>query len=109
MEVSNKVDATLIFEEINKELEEYLLEKSIDTDSTDSVFDFLEALSNRVQEEFDELLARGRRGRRIYHYKIKLTLPEQKTVNIKKNDQVIKIINVRRKSKYFSTRSARMF
>ena len=47
---------TLIFEEINKELEEYLLEKSNDTDSTDGVFDFLELLSAKVQEEFDELL-----------------------------------------------------
>ena len=49
-------DATLIFEEINKELEEYLLEKSIKTDLTASVFDFLEGLSDRVQEEFDQLL-----------------------------------------------------
>ena len=54
-------------------------------------------------------MARGRRGRRIYPYKIKLTLPEQKTANIKKNGQVIKTINARCKSKYFSTRSARMF
>ena len=46
----------LIFEEINKELEEYLLEKSNDADSTDGVFDFLELLSAKVQEEFDELL-----------------------------------------------------
>ena len=44
IETDSGVDATLIFEEINNELEEYLLEKSIDTDSTDGVFDFLEAL-----------------------------------------------------------------
>ena len=44
---------TLIFEEINKELEEYVLEKSNDADG---VFDFLELLSAKVQEEFDELL-----------------------------------------------------
>ena len=44
IQVDSGVDATLIFEEINKELEEYLLEKSIDTDLTDGVFDFLEAL-----------------------------------------------------------------
>ena len=54
-------------------------------------------------------IARGRCDRGIYPYKIELTLPEQKTVNIKKNGQVIKAINFRRKSKYFSTRSARMF
>ena len=55
IEVDNKVDAMLIFEEINRELEEYLLEKSIEADSTDGVFDFLEALSVKVQEEFVEL------------------------------------------------------
>ena len=52
---------------------------------------------------------RGRRGKRVYPYKIKLTLPQQKTVNIKKHGQVIKKMKVRRKSKYFRTRSATMF
>ena len=52
IEANNKVDTTLIFEEINKELEEYFLEKNVDTDSTDGVFDFLEVLNNRVQEDF---------------------------------------------------------
>ena len=56
IEAGSGVDATLIFEEIDKELEEYLLENSIDTDSTDGVFHFLEALSNRVQEDFEELI-----------------------------------------------------
>ena len=50
------VDPTLLFEEINKELEEYLLEKSIDTDSTDRVLNFLETISNQVQENFDGLI-----------------------------------------------------
>ena len=39
----DSVNATLIFEEINKELGEYQLEKSTDTNSTDSVFDFIES------------------------------------------------------------------
>ena len=56
IEVKSGVDAILIFEQINKELEEYLLEKGIDTDSKDIVFDFLKTLSNRVQEDFDELI-----------------------------------------------------
>ena len=56
IEVDSGVDTTLIFEEINKELEEHLLEKSTNTDSTDSVFDFLEVFSNRVQEDFNELI-----------------------------------------------------
>ena len=52
--------------------------------------------------------ARGPCSSRIYPFKIKLTLPEQKTVNIKKSSQVIKTVNVRRKSECFSARSARM-
>ena len=50
-----------------------------------------------------------RTGRRTEPYKIKLTLPEQKQVDIKKNGQVIKTIKVGRKSKYFSARRARSF
>ena len=54
LRVNDKADTTLIFEEINKELEEYLLEKRIDADSTDGVFDFLEMLSAKVQEEIGQ-------------------------------------------------------
>ena len=50
------VDATFIFEEINKELEEYLLEKSTDTNSTNGVFEFLESLTKSMQKDFDEII-----------------------------------------------------
>ena len=50
------LDISLTFEEINRELQEYLLEKSEGSDSTDGVFDFLERLSNRIQDKFDELI-----------------------------------------------------
>ena len=50
------IDSTLIFEEIRKEVEEYLLGESGDSDSTDGVFYFLSTLSEKIQEEFDELL-----------------------------------------------------
>ena len=50
------VDTILIFEGIRKELEGYLLEQSDDTDSTDSVLDFPAALSDKIWEEFEELL-----------------------------------------------------
>ena len=56
IESDSVIDATHIFEDINKELEEYLLEKNIDADSTDCIFDFLESLANRVQEDFDSLI-----------------------------------------------------
>ena len=42
-------------------------------------------------------------------FKIKLTLPVQKTVTIKKGGNVIKTIRVRRKTKYFNDRNARTF
>ena len=54
-------------------------------------------------------MARGRRGTGIYPFKVKLPLPQQKTVNIKKNGQIVKTINVRRKSKYFNARNACVF
>ena len=47
--------------------------------------------------------------RTIYPFKIKQTLPAQKTVNITKNGQVLKTINVRKKSKYFSGKSRLIF
>ena len=59
VEANSGVDTTLIFEEINKELEEYLLEKSINTDSTDGVFDFLEELTKHVQEDFNKLIGKN--------------------------------------------------
>ena len=47
--------------------------------------------------------------KRVRPFKIKLTLPAQKTVAIKKNKQPVKTINVRRKSKYFSGRNRLIF
>ena len=41
------------------------------------------------------------REKTIYPFKIKEILPEQKTVNMTKNRQIIKAINVKRKSRYF--------
>ena len=49
------VDAICIFEKIQKEVGEYLTEQ-IDTNSTDGVFDFLQNLTNRLQEDFDKLI-----------------------------------------------------
>ena len=55
-EVSSEIDSTLIFEEIRKEVEEYLLGESDSTELTDRVFDFLTTLYEKIQEEFDKLL-----------------------------------------------------
>ena len=42
-------------------------------------------------------------------FKIKMILPEQKTVKIKKNGNVIKTIHVRGKTVHFKDRWARVF
>ena len=55
------------------------------------------------------LMNRRQRRKVSKPFKIKLTLPEQKTVNIKKGGNVIKTTRVRRKSKYFSDRNAKIF
>ena len=41
--------------------------------------------------------------------KIKTLLPEQKTINIKKNGQVIRMVTIRRKTKKFTDRWVRTF
>ena len=42
-------------------------------------------------------------------FKNKTIMPEQKTVNIKKNGQVVRTIRVRRKTTRFTDREARQF
>ena len=55
-EVDNKnFHTTRIFEEIHKEIGEYLTGE-IDNDSTNVVFDFLKTLTNHLQENFDKLI-----------------------------------------------------
>lgn len=55
------------------------------------------------------LMNRRQKRQRTKPYKIKLTLPEQKIVDITKNGNIIKTIRVRRCSKYFTIRWARQF
>ena len=59
------LDTLLIFEEINREIEKYRLEKSEDSDSADRVFDFLEGLSNRIQDKFYELIGEDTNKKRF--------------------------------------------
>ena len=57
IEVENtSIDAALIFEEIHKEIGDYLVGQGNVADSTDGVFDFLENLTSCLQEDFDELI-----------------------------------------------------
>ena len=49
------------------------------------------------------------RKKKVYLFKIKETLPEQRTVNITKDGQIVKSINVRRKSRYFTGKNRLIF
>ena len=52
---------------------------------------------------------RAVKQRMIKPFKIKEILPQQKIIDIKKNGQIIKTINVRRKSRYFSGKNRLIF
>ena len=54
------------------------------------------------------VVARNRK-RTVYPFKIKLTLPEQKTGNITKNGEIVKTINIRKKSEYFNEKNRLVF
>ena len=62
---ANKATQARLFEEINKEMEAFLSQKNNGTDSTDSIFDFLNQISDFVQEEFDELLSGDSNKKRL--------------------------------------------
>ena len=55
-ETPTEIASIVIFNEIRKDLEDYLLEQSEDVNSTDGVFEFLSSLSEKIQEEFNKLL-----------------------------------------------------
>ena len=41
---------------MEKEMRTYLLEQLVEGDSTDGVFDLIDNLTNRLQEDFDEII-----------------------------------------------------
>lgn len=51
-----QIDATFLFQELERELGEYLLDQQLEWDSTDGAISFIENLTNRIQEEFDETI-----------------------------------------------------
>ena len=51
-----EIDAPFLFEEIEREFGEILLEQQLEEDLTDGPFDFIENLTNRLQEDFDEII-----------------------------------------------------
>ena len=93
IEADSSVDTTFIFEEINKELEEYLLEKSIDADSTDGIFLFLETLTNCVQEDFEESIGEDTDKKRFVRALMRIFALLLNT-KVDKTDKIKRILNI---------------
>ena len=92
-EKSSEADNKLIFEEITRELEEYLFRESDNADSTDSVLEALITISEQVQEEFDELLGEDTNQKRFLKSlsKIFASLLNTKVATAEKIKKIIKI------------------
>ena len=65
--------------------------------------------AKRIPHLPEWLINRRKKLKNKRPFKIKAALPEQRQADIKKNGNVIKTINVRRKSTYFNDRWAKTF
>ena len=63
---NNKIDTPFLFEKMEEVLKQYLLEQQVKGDSTDGVFDFLENMTNRLQEQFDEIIGEDSDKKTLY-------------------------------------------
>ena len=66
------------------------------------------ARTKAIVRRFSAIEKRNTRGT-VKPFKIKEILPQQKTVDVKKNGQIIKTIRVRRKSRCFFGRNRLLF
>ena len=87
-----EIDSIVIFNEIRKDLEDYLLEQSEDVNSTDGVFEFLSSLSEKIQEEFNKLLGEDNDKRFIKELAKVLALLLNRKFNIA--EKIKKILKV---------------
>ena len=89
----SNTDNTLMFEEVSRELQEFLLRENDNVDSTDRVFEFLAEISNQVQEEFDELLGQDTEKK---HFPKSLSKIFALLINTKVNtaQRILKIIKI---------------
>ena len=82
----------MIFEEITRELEVYLLKESDDADLTDGVFNFLTSLADQVEGEFEELLDSNSDKIRFLRVLSKICLASKhKSRHCRKNKRYLKL------------------
>ena len=98
-EIKEEQEARLpiaLFQEIEAELCDHILHTA-EGDETDGAIDFIKEIVENIKLEIELL------------FKIKTLLPEQKTVQIKKNGQVVRTVTVRRKTKNLQTDGQKPF
>lgn len=62
---SDILDTSYIFDNVTFELEEYMLEEQIESDSEDGLFSLTEAVTNRLQDDSDEMIGDGTNKKRF--------------------------------------------
>ena len=58
------IDTPFLFQEMENELKTFLLEQQLKGDSTDGTFDLIDNLTNRLQEDFDEIIGNNVREKK---------------------------------------------
>ena len=62
---SDILDTSYIFDNVTFELEEYMLEEQIESDSEDGLFSLTEAVTNRLQDDSNEMIGDGTNKKRF--------------------------------------------
>ena len=71
MELDKKpdiLDTSYIFDNITFELGEYMLEEQIESDSEGGIFSLTEGVTNRLQEDYDEMIGDDTNKKRFIKY-----------------------------------------
>ena len=89
-----EVDAIFMFQEIEKQLSEILLEEKGEKDSTDGAFSFIENLTNNIQTEFDKIIGESGEKKQFIRSltRIFAILLNTKVDSVEKIKKIIKIV-----------------
>ena len=88
-----KLTLHFFFQEVEKELKEFLLEQQVEGDSKDEAFEFVDNLTNRIQEEFDEIIGQDTDEKSFIKLLIRIfaLLLNTKVDSVNKIKRIIKI------------------
>ena len=89
-----EVDAIFMFQEIEKQLSEVLLEEKGKKDSTDGAFSFIENLTNNIQTGFDKIIGESDEKKQFIRSLMRIftILLNTKVDSVEKIKKMIKIV-----------------